>query len=65
MAIGNKWMIEEFGGKYDVKLNRHSTNIIDCDDIEEALTRLKRSKRYKKGDTIMSVDHTGYQQRIR
>jgi hypothetical protein len=59
----NKWIIEEYEGKVDVLFNRHPFRY-DCDDMEEALHAIKRSKKFEPLDSIVFIDNSGYRKKV-
>jgi hypothetical protein len=59
----NKWVVEEYSGKVDVFLNRHPFQY-DCDDMEEAIQAIKRSKKFGPLDSIVFIDNSGYRKKV-
>jgi hypothetical protein len=58
------WLIEVTrDGTLDITRDRKAF-AYDLDDFDEAFARIKRDKRYKKGDRIEMVDSDGYRRKI-
>ncbi len=58
------WEIVEENGKFDVRCNKHSF-AYDCDDVEEAVARIKRSRKFSQGDKVIVVDASGYRTNLK
>jgi hypothetical protein len=59
-----KWLIEELGGAFDVTRDGRAF-VYDCQDIEEARAKIKKSPKYEKGDTIFIQSEDGYREKLR
>jgi hypothetical protein len=58
------WLIEVMqDGKIDITRDRKAF-AYDLDDFDEAFARIKKDRRYKKGDKIEMVDPDGYRRKI-
>jgi hypothetical protein len=60
-----RWVCE-FTQQYKVDVLRNRKAFAyDCEDIDEALSLIKRDRRYRKGDKIEAVEPDGYRRQIR
>jgi hypothetical protein len=58
------WIIEEYRGKVDVRCNRRAF-LYDLDDLDEALSRIRRSKKYARGDKVVYIEDNGSRRTLR
>jgi hypothetical protein len=60
----NKWEIEQNpDGTCDVRVNRKAFSY-DRDDVAEAISTIRSSRKWVKGDYVVFIDSTGSRERI-
>lgn len=57
------WQIEFYRGKVDVRCNRRAF-AYDLDDLDEAVQRIRRSRKFSPGDKVVVIEENGARRTI-